>query len=86
VPLSAIRSHRCHSARCALQGPSQARGAADSWTLIRGMEAIRVVMERTSLNEPSRSYTMVAPVLHPGRGLGVVAISEGTSPEEAFVA
>jgi hypothetical protein len=68
------------------EAASQAGGASDLDARIRGREAILVVTERTSQNELTRSYTILAPMMHPGRGPGVLAFSEGTMPEEAFVA
>jgi hypothetical protein len=77
VPLTGMRSH---------EGRPKHVGFPTSDALIReaGTEAIQMLIER-GLYELSRSYTIV-PMLHPGRGPGVAAFSEGTMPEEAFVA
>lgn len=79
MPLAGMRSH---------EGlPKHVRfPTSDAPIREAGTEAIQTLIEHTSLYELSRSYTIVAPMLHPGRGPGVVAYSEGTMPEEAFVA
>jgi hypothetical protein len=79
VPLAGMRSH---------EGLPKHVGFPTSDAPIQeaGTEAIQMLIEHRSLAELSRSYTIIAPKLHSGRGPGVVAFSEGTMPEEAFVA
>jgi hypothetical protein len=78
VPLTGMRSH---------EGLPEHGEFPTSDAPIREAETevIQMLIER-SFHELSRSYTIVAPMLHPGRGPGVVAFSEGTMPEEAFLA